>query len=216
MNANNKTALSASLSETHNQFNAELRVIQDRIDAHTAQVRDLSATQKHLSEQLEGIQSRLRTRQERKQKVQNLQRAVKEMRERRKTPRMPTSESLKLGDADREFAPSPSALQDGSVPQHQHDGEAERMMLQSRLQAYNSLNSRLSAHLTQLRARDGELEAKYRRVIALCTGTREEHVDAVLAQLVLAVESEGDPGQGIGGQDVGRVREFLRRVEMVV
>jgi regulatory protein SWI6 len=189
-------------------------VIQDRIDAHTAQVRDLSTTQKNLSEQLEGIQSRLRARQERKQKVQNLRRAVKEMRERRKTP--PTSEGLKLGDADKEFAAPPSTLQDGNTPQHQQGGEAEKRLLQSRLQAYNNLNSRLSAHLTSLRARDGELEAKYRRVIALCTGTKEEHVDAVLAQLVLAVESEGDPGQGAGGQDVGRVREFLRRVEMAV
>jgi hypothetical protein len=42
----------------------------------------------------------------------------------------------------------------------------------------------------------------------------EESVDAVLVQLVQAVESEGEVGSG--GQDVGRVREFLRRVEMVI
>lgn len=211
---NTNIALSASLGETHNQFTAEIKIIQDRIDAHTAQVRELSATQKTLSKQLEGIQFRIRSRQERKQKVQNLRRAVKEMRDRRKTP--PSSEGLKLGDADQEFAPPASALQDGNVPQHQGDSEAERRLLQSRLQSYHSLNARLNAHLTQLRARDGELEMKYRRVIALCTNTKEEQVDAVLAQLVLAVESEGDSGQGVGGQDVGRVREFLRRVEMVV
>jgi len=199
---NKVTALTASLQETHSQFSAELRLIQDRIDTHTAQVRDLSAKQKHFSDELEGMQARVRARQERKQKVQNLRRAVREMRERRKSPPTPGAESLRLGDADREFEPSP------------HESE-HRQVLQARLQAYNSLNSRLSAHLTQLKARDGELEAKYRRVIALCTESSEEQIDAVLTQLVLAVESEGDPGKGSLGQDVQRVRDFLRRVEMV-
>jgi hypothetical protein len=108
--------------------------------------------------------------------------------------------TVKLGDADREFAAS-----NGS-------GEARETM--ARFTAYASLNSRLAGHLAGLRKRDGELEVKYRRVIALCTGVPEESVDGVLGQLVQAVESEGDVGAS--GQDVGRVREFLRRVEMVI
>ena len=48
-------------------------------------------------------------------------------------------------------------------------------------------------------------------MIALCTGVEEKQVDSVLGQLVQAVESESDVGQ-----DMSRVREFLRRVEMVI
>jgi hypothetical protein len=120
---------------------------------------------------------------------------------------------MKLGDADKEF--SVPTYDASPNTQHQSMGDLlSPQTLQARLNAYNSLNARLSALLTSLRARDGELETKYRKVIALCTGVEEGQVDSVLAQLVQAVESEGDPASS--GQDVGRVREFLRRVEMVI
>jgi ankyrin repeat protein len=199
-----KIALTASIQESHSQFNAELRIIQDRIDAHTASVREISAQQKQLSAQAEKIQLRKRARDERRQKIENLRRVVGEMRERGKQNSHLVG-NVKLGDADREFVVGEGAPQHSGV-----DGQA----LGARYAAYNLLNSRLVEHLGQLRARDGELEAKYRRVIALCTGVHEESVDAVLAQLVQAVESEGDLSST--GQDVGRVREFLRRVEMVI
>jgi hypothetical protein len=117
---------------------------------------------------------------------------------------------VKLGDADKEFSVADA---DGTSTQHSNS-ETQQQTLMARYTAYNSLNSRLANHLASLRARDSELEAKYRRVIALCTGVHEDAVDAVLGQLVQAVESEGD--LSASGQDVGRVREFLRRVEMVI
>ncbi|KAF2402022.1 apses-domain-containing protein [Trichodelitschia bisporula] len=186
-------SLTSSLTETHSQFSAEMRLIQDRIDGHTHQIRELSAQQKALSQQVEKLQSQLRRRSERKQKLANLRRAIGEMSERaRPSPGPP----LRIGDADAEFA----------APE---EGAQNPAQLQAWVFGYNALNSRLAAHLTTLRARDSELEGKYRKVIALCTGVPEEHVDGVIWQLVLAVESEGE-------HDVGRVREFLRRVEGVV
>jgi regulatory protein SWI6 len=115
--------------------------------------------------------------------------------------------NIELGDADKEFSDIDGTLQHGADP-------TNTQTLMARYSAYNSLNSRLAGHLANLRARDSDLEAKYRRVIALCTGVHEDAVDAVLVQLVQAVESEGD--LSVNGQDVGRVREFLRRVEMVI
>jgi regulatory protein SWI6 len=152
------------------------------------------------------MQARIRQRQERKQKLHNLRQRVAEMR-----ARIPGDESpatIQIGDADAEFSIEPA-----STPQHSSDDSQlpPPQIIQSRLGAYNSLNARLAAHVSSLKARDGELEAKYRRVIALCTGVEEKQVDTVLAQLVQAVESEVD-----AGQDVSRVREFLRRVEMVI
>jgi chromosome segregation ATPase len=186
----NATAITSSIQEAHSQFSAELRIIQDRIDGYTASVKDISTQQKDLTTQIERITLRKRERDEKRQKIENLRRAVSEMRESRRSNSNP--QGVRLGDADRELG-----------------GEAR-----ARYAAYASLNGRLSGHLAGLRARDGELEVKYRRVIALCTGVPEESVDGVLGQLVQAVESEGDVGSG--GQDVGRVREFLRRVEMVI
>jgi hypothetical protein len=50
----------------------------------------------------------------------------------------------------------------------------------------------------------------YRKVVALCTGVPEDKVEESLPSLVAAVESET---QNVGEQDVGRVRDFLRKVE---
>lgn len=51
----------------------------------------------------------------------------------------------------------------------------------------------------------------YRRVVSLCTGVAEDKVDEALPSLVAAIESEKGVMDGEG--DVGRVREFLRRVD---
>jgi hypothetical protein len=61
-----------------------------------------------------------------------------------------------------------------------------------------------------LREKDGQLEVMYRKVVSLCTKVDEERVDSVLDLLVQALES--DP---LEGADVGRVKEFLRKVEGV-
>jgi ankyrin repeat protein len=191
-------AMTSSIAEAGRQFEAEMRILQDRIDDHTKSVQDISTQQKALTAQVERIQARKRARDERRQKIENLRRAVGEMRQSSRSQPQHIN-GVKLGDADAEFSPPAS-----SSPQD----------IQAKITAYGSLNTRLSEYLGSLRRRDGELEAKYRRVIALCTGVPEESVDAVLVQLVQAVESEGEVGSG--GQDVGRVREFLRRVEMVI
>ena len=216
------TALTSSLTELNSQFAAELRLLQDRIDQHNSQIRELSSQQKALSTQIEQVHGKLSTRQERKQKLENLRRAVGEMRERISSRVRTTSMSnIEIGDADKDFAiPEPiSPASANSMNGDSHPAQPVRSpnaanlpepaVLQSRLQAYNKFNARLAAHLSTLKARDVELEAKYRRVIALCTNAEEEEgVDRVLGQLVQAIESEGDQGS-----DVSRIREFLRRVE---
>ena len=50
----------------------------------------------------------------------------------------------------------------------------------------------------------------YRKVVSLCTKVDEDRVDSVLEGLVQALDS--DPLDGV---EVGRVREFLRKVEGV-
>ena len=183
------------------QFSAEIRLLQDRIDATTSDIQEISSQQKALSTQVKMQQAQIRGRQDRKRRIQNLRRAVKDMRERilskSKAEAGMTLPLLSIGDADADFA-----IQDPS------NRAQDAATLNARLPVYKSLNASLAAHLTSLKARDTELESKYRKVVALCTGVEEDKVESVLPQLVQAVESEPE-------NDVGRVREFLKRVEAV-
>jgi hypothetical protein len=224
------TALENSMKDLRPQFEAEMRALQDHIDAHNATIRDLSATQKTLTDRLERVHSTIRARAERKQKLQNLRRFVADMKSRlSKTQNLPDLTKVRVGDADKPFAvpedsipPSPSnqlrSPETGlPTPTHSHSqsfaqSTASAQVLQTRVNAYTSLNARLAAHLTSLKARDSELEGKYRQVIALCTGVASEDVDKMLPSLLAAVESEQG---GVGTSDGGemRVREFLRKVD---
>lgn len=201
------TALTSSLQEANSQFGSELHLIQSRIDAHTAEVQKLSTLQKTLTAQIESLQNRHRQRLERKQRLHNMRQMVAEMREQMAQPQSPADypDNVRIGDADRDFS---IEMSNSQHPTSQPAQLPPVQVLQARLGAYNSLNARLGAHVASLKARDGELEAKYRKVIALSTGVEENMVDKLLPQLLQAVESEGD-------QDVSRVREFLRRVNEI-
>lgn len=60
-----------------------------------------------------------------------------------------------------------------------------------------------------LKGRSKEVEVKYRRVVALCTGVPESEVDVVIDGLLRAVESEK------GDLEIGRIRRFLGGVDGV-
>ncbi|ORX99953.1 apses transcription factor-like protein [Clohesyomyces aquaticus] len=83
-------------------------------------------------------------------------------------------------------------------------------ILRHRVEAYVENNMRLAERSRKLKERDGELENMYRKVVSLCTKVEEDRIDEVLEGLVCALES--DPVDGV---EVGRVREFLRKVEGV-
>lgn len=100
----------------------------------------------------------------------------------------------------------------------------------ARLAAYNENNERLKQKAKHLKGRSAELQTMYRKVIALCTGVLEDKVEENLPALVQAVESENVRGAVSGGRngvngnvvvdatriqdaEVGRVKEFLRKVE---
>lgn len=82
-------------------------------------------------------------------------------------------------------------------------------VLQARVSAYRKNNDRLEALAKGLQSQSSELEAQLRKVVSLCTGVEERRVDEMLEGLSVAVESEGG-GEAV---EVGRVREFLRRVD---
>ena len=81
-------------------------------------------------------------------------------------------------------------------------------VLLARVSAYKKNSTKLQAETKSLKSKSSELEGQLRKIVALCTGVKEENVDEMIGGLVSAVESEQREDV-----EVGRIREFLRRVE---
>lgn len=83
-------------------------------------------------------------------------------------------------------------------------------VLRARIRAIEVRRDVTRKMVQALKGRSRDVEVKYRRVVALCTGVQETEVDAVVDGLLKAVESEREE------LDIGRVRRFLGGVEGVV
>lgn len=124
---------------------------------------------------------------------------------------------VKIGEADAGLEVEPGQLPESETGQLLKIVPAQSEYLTSlpttdvllaRVAAYGRNNGRLETQSKSLQSRSSELEGQLRRVVAICTGVSEENVDGMVEGLVAAVESER--GEDV---EVGRVREFLRRVE---
>jgi regulatory protein SWI6 len=88
--------------------------------------------------------------------------------------------------------------------------QISNQFLHHRLNTYTHTNTALLNRSRKLKEKDGQLEQMYRKVVSLCTKVEEGRVEECLESLVAALDSE--EGEGV---EVGRVREFLRKVEGV-
>ena len=217
------TMLTQSLT-THKEL---LRTRTEQIDALNAQIQEYSTQQKHELEQVQELKERVRVRAERQARITNLKRCINEKRLQLELQPPPASSAA---DADADSALNPpwltalAALSPSSSPdigpslsqQAALSNLPPTATLQAHLAASQSHVQGLKTRAEELKSRSGELEALYRKVVSLCTGVEEERVEESLPSLVAAVESErlaAGGGAGMGGVEVGRVREFLRRVE---
>ena len=126
---------------------------------------------------------------------------------------------VKVGDADAGLEVDITHLSNPSASQHLQITPSQQAYLstlppteiiQARVMAYKAHNAGLVELTTQLKSRSVELEKKLRKVVTMCTGVEEEKLDLKIDGLLMAVDSER-------GEDVelGRVREFLRKVKGV-
>lgn len=207
-------SMTTMLTQNLNSHKELLRVRTEQIDRLNEQIREFSALQKADLERVHELKERVKARGERQAKIANLRRAVQE--------RQASRPIKKRSASDAELA-EPSWLEDKNT-QYLLRGETpytdqemafrhpsfEPKVLQARISAYLSHNTQLQHRADELKSRSSELEGLYRKVISLCTGVAEEKVEEALPGLVAAVESERN---GMGEGEVGRVREFLRRVD---
>lgn len=228
------TAAQSILTQTCSQFTTELTKSQNLVDQQNAALRSIATQHKAEQDRLEALQSRAKDRSDRARKIANLRRSITEQQMRaqqrgspvaggnngnsnsssqdhQETSTPPSTDAHKIEYNALPSSPSPSASSDAQKAYLSSLPPAS--ILRARLAAYSSNNAALEGKLAALKGRSLELEAQYRKVVALCTGTEEVRVEGLLESLVAAVESEDSGGQGV--VDVGRVREFLRKVEGV-
>lgn len=195
-----------------------LKVRTEQIDRLNEQLREFSALQKADLERLQELKERVKVRGERQAKVANLKRAIQE-----RKASTPTNKH-KRNASDAELEPSwldessqdilnfetPNGSPNGLQRQFLENNVPSPPTLRARLNAYFANNAQLRKQADELKSRSSELEGMYRKVVSLCTNVPEEKVEESLPALVAAVESERG---ALGEQEVGRVRDFLRRVD---
>jgi regulatory protein SWI6 len=211
------TAITSLLQETEREFTVEMQAKQAVIDSIHAQLRDSSAQLGEERRRLERLQVRAKERTERKQKIANLRRAEDEERSRlahmkQQHGQMANGDiDMHLGDADKPFAVLPPNIPASAVMQDPRLASTlpSAATLRARLNAYTANNEALEAEVKGLKGKSRDLEAKYRKVISLCTQVPDDKIDGMLDNLCRAVDSEH------GDVELGRVRDFLQRVEGV-
>lgn len=221
-------ALSTLIADTESSFRSELQTKQSLIDQTHTKLRETTSLLTEEKRRLAELQRKSEERRALRQRIANHRRANDYQRSQLSQilhtnakpgdPPEPVRPAIKVGEADAGLEVELTALvpaHDGtrSAPPHPREYLATlppTPVLRARTTAYRKNNTRLEAQAKNLQSQSSELEAQLRKVVSLCTGIDEGTVDEMVDSLNAAVQSEG--GEDV---EVGRVREFLRRVEGV-
>ncbi|KAF3065915.1 Start control protein cdc10 [Daldinia childiae] len=200
------TSITHLLNETSNSFQTELRKKQQDVDSLHVSLRTTSTQLGDARRQLETLQTAAKSQSLARQKISNLSRGRDEeqkhlMRLEQNYGRLDTNNSWEtelncsFGARGRD-APNAALLPNSVV-------------LHARIQALRNRKDAMRKSIGSLKGRSKDVEVKYRRVVALCTGVSEGEVDVVVDGLLRAVESEK------GELEMGRIRRFLGGVDGV-
>ncbi|KAI0400131.1 hypothetical protein F4802DRAFT_610328 [Xylaria palmicola] len=196
------------LNETSNSFQGEVKKKQTDLDGLHATLRSTSTQLNDARRTLESLQVAARSQLLTRQKIFNLTRGREEEQKRLakiEQSQGPLDKNSIAWEMGLQSLPEPGAQgerqDDGSIP--------SATVLRARIQALKNRTELTRTGVASLKSRSKEIEIKYRKVVALCTGISEDEVDTVLDGLVRAVESEK------GELEVGRVRRFLGGVDTI-
>ena len=219
--------MSTLLADTESSFRAALQSKQSLIDQNHSKLREVTSHLADERRQLAEHQRKISERKAVRQRIANLRHANEKSRALLYSliddkPGFGVRTDVSVGEADAGLEIDPSRLptlsttDSGESPsQNLEPSHLEYLsslprtpVLQARITAYRRINAELEGQTKALQSQSSELEAQLRKVVALCTGTDESRVEEMVEGLCAAVESEA--GDDV---EVGRVREFLRRVE---
>ena len=214
------------LSDTESSFRSEIQAKQSLIDQTHTKLRETTSILNEERRRLTEFQRKSDDRKALRQRIANLRRANDQQRAYLSTngngrPASSPTEirlDVKVGEADAGLDIDTSIL----PLSHEHNHPLQILpqqreylaalpstaVLKARTTAYQKNNARLEAQAKSLQDQSSELETQLRKLVCLCLNVEEGRLDHLIAGLNAAVESEG--GEDV---DLGRVREFLRRVE---
>ena len=212
------TAVQEVISGLDKEFRDEIEQKQQQHNAAISQLQNATRRYKEEEQKLEQLRKLVNDHAQKKQNCQNLRRALDEERifcqSRLAALRINLpAQGVKHPEPDEPFGVSEEVLEINSTAQL---SEAQMELLQSlpqtsvlrtRIEAYQRNSAGLKKTAGALHDRSADLEQRFRRVVALCTGVPENEVDGVLHSLLEAVES--DPTE----VDTGRLSSFLRKVD---
>ncbi|KAG6073361.1 hypothetical protein E4U16_004727 [Claviceps sp. LM84 group G4] len=202
------------LNETGAAFQQEMKGKQTSLDAMHATLRTTSTQLGEARRSVEQLTESVKKQQLARQKVSNLAHAREDEQLRLIHEQSQSSQPNPSSSWETELSAMLEAAEESSTAT---DGGSSSKgilpsaaILRARLRAIEGRRDVTRKMVQALKSRSREVEVKYRRVVALCTGVQESEVDAVVDGLLKAVESEQDE------LDICRVRRFLGGVEAVV
>ncbi|KAI1383811.1 apses-domain-containing protein [Hypoxylon trugodes] len=200
------TSITHLLNETSTSFHAELKKKQHDVDSLHASLRTTSTQLGDARRQLETLQATAKSQSLARQKINNLSRGYEE--EQKRLVRQ--EQTYGRFDADNSWETELNSALD-SIGGDTTNGALlpSSAVLQARIQALKNRRDTTKKNVGLLKSRSKDVEVKYRRVVALCTGVPEGEVDVVIDGLLRAVESEK------GELEMGRIRRFLGGVDAV-
>ncbi|KAH7163439.1 hypothetical protein B0J13DRAFT_431670 [Dactylonectria estremocensis] len=197
------------LSETGSTFSQEMKTKQASLDSLHSTLRTTSTQLGESRRSLEHLAATLKKQQLARQKVANLSHAREDEQVRLMQEQSRTSQPNPSSSWETELSAMLEAAED-SAPAGEEGMLPSAAVLKARIRALEGRREMTRKMVYALKGRSRDVEVKYRRVVALCTGVQEAEVDAVVDGLLKAVESEHDE------LEIGRVRRFLGGVEGVV
>jgi regulatory protein SWI6 len=218
-----QTAMQEVIAGIEKDFQTEISQKQEQVSTTLNQLREVTLKLGKEREKMNRLRQRSREHVELRQHCRNLRRAIEEENQRCQETIAVARDSVpttngNVSDEDN-TADAPYRLKTSLLAPvntiinltPQQIGYVKSLppatVLKARLRAYRSNEEALRDKAARLHDRSTDLEEKFRRVVALCTGVDEDKVDSLLEGLVQAVES--DPGE----VDTARVSSFLRKVD---
>ncbi|EWZ35589.1 uncharacterized protein FOBCDRAFT_52461 [Fusarium oxysporum Fo47] len=204
-------SISHLLSETGSAFQTEMKAKQASLDTLHTTLRTTSTQLGEARRTFEHLSATLKKQQLARQKVANLSHAREDEQVRLMQEQSRASQPNPSSSWETELSAMLEAADDTSGGGFGGEGLLpSAAVLRARIRAVEGRRDMTRKMVAALKGRSRDVEVKYRRVVALCTGVQEDEVDAVIDGLLKAVESEHEE------LEINRVRRFLGGVEGVV
>lgn len=198
------------LSETGSTFQQEMKAKQASLDSLHANLRTTSTQLGDARRKLDHLTTSVTKQQLARQKVANLAHAREDEQTRLMNDQSRSSQANLSSSWETELAAMLEAAEESSGGYGAEGMLPSASVLRARIRAIEARREVTRKMVQALKGRSRDVEVKYRRVVALCTGVQESEVDAVIDSLLKAVESEREE------LEIDRVRRFLGGVEGVV